>query len=757
MIWKHLLQCGTLFASLLLTALPGRACGWDGEWENAFYRFMAPEMNGQDLFRPFQFTWDRLYSYDMLDPSYSQAANLSEWRDYLGTEFSEADIQSAVYKLSADDLVAIQEKAAGTRTVLPGDLSKNALVRAWSKGQFPTTLEYLRFAKTCEPFCLPGGGWGDAPADARGSEELVREGIEKIQALKFDFFRMRYTYQVVRLLQYSDQEREAIARFEEFGAPLDHLDNTLYWWTESHYAGALRDVEREAEAAYRFARVFDHCPSRRVQAYYSWRITSEEQWTAAMALCRNGREKATLHFLRGLSPDAISSEEIRHIQRLDPGSDMADVLLLREINKLESEVLSHEFSSQRPLFEGRDLYEKPEVPEHIEELQELVRETVLGKVEMHDPDLWLLSAVYLTYLSGDPHEAHRDLTTARPHLSPGGALRGSLLDLVFRIARTDMVDASVENTLLKDLTNLGPKIPDPQRNQLRALMDEALAWHYEIQGHPGKALLARRRAYAIETEADLFLVNDLLDFQGKARKTRYERQLVDRLEQAISHEGLVELKGTRLLAKNLLPEAIKVFEALPESYRAQSRTFTLRADPFRGKLRDVIHCQIDCGDGKYNKLTYAKELLWQQEKALKNEAEAAQCYYRLGNAYYNTTYFGPAWKALDYARSGGSWFYLGRFESWYQFDPETFEEVVDMTLAEKYYLKAAEAAPDPEFAARAVFMAAKCELNRFYLAESNDKNDFSEHFTTLTQRYRNTAIYDQLIKECFYFRQFASR
>ena len=250
----------------------------------------------------------------------------------------------------------------------------------------------------------------------------------------------------------------------------------------------------------------------------------------------------------------------------------------------------------------------------------------------------------------------------------------------------------------------------------------------------------------------------MLKFEGKQKKTLYERQLMERLRTSMSHEDLVELKGTRLMAKNLLPEAIKVYKSLPESYRERASYFSLDADPFKGHIKDIVNCwQERCGGGEYTKLTLAETLLSLQKKAVSDPENAGKYYHLLGNAYYNMTYFGPAWMALDYSRSGGSWWYLGRYESWYQFDPETFDEVVDMTLAEQYYEKSVAASKDSELAALSTFMAAKCEQNRLDLSGSQNAPDYESNFRNLVHNYRNTEVYDELIRECFYFRSFASR
>ncbi|HHG85390.1 MAG TPA: hypothetical protein ENJ82_11645, partial [Bacteroidetes bacterium] len=720
MSWKHWPLFLILFTASLFPNSLSKACGWDGEWENEFYRFFDPSYMDMELYEPFQFTWDRLYSYNLFEEKFETAPNIAEWVVYFGKGYSNEDIRQVVYKFSVE---AVQGLAEGKMNALSPGQRTNRLAQQLQQGKFPDALAYLLYAKRCEPYCLSGNDWGDAPANAKGSASLVSSGKSAYRATANAFLQQRYAYQIVRLLRYSDQYAEAVTAYEKFALPLDTEKTTIYWWTRAHYAGALRHLKREAQAAYNFAKVFDHCPTRRIQAYYSFRIRSDKVWNETMQLSQNNREKATLHFLRGITPNALAIDEIRQIQSLDPGSDQADVLLLREINKLENLLLGYPFQRETPLHVGTSPQGNEEASFQLKELSQLVNETLRSN-KMHDKSLWQLSAVYLTFLSGNQETAYSDLKALRPKLAKEGTFRGNMLDLVFRIAMTQKINSSVENKLLLSLTNLSRNLPQNKAQELRNFMDEALAWLYKAQGQTGKAILARNQQHRLTETANIATINDLLKFEDKAAKTLYEKQLLGRLHGSLDRNGLLELKGTRLLAKNLLPEAIRIFEALPESYY-DSEGFRLDVDPFKGHIRDIVNCnEHGCLEYKYNKLTFAKALLILQKKAVQEPEKAAEYYHLLGNAFYNISYFGPAWRAIDYSRSGSSWFYLGRKESWYTFDAETFEENVIMDLPWAFYKKAIEASKNPELAALSCFMAAKCELNEYYQTADANSNDY---------------------------------
>jgi hypothetical protein len=61
--------------------------------------------------------------------------------------------------------------------------------------------------------------------------------------------------------------------------------------------------------------------------------------------------------------------------------------------------------------------------------------------------------------------------------------------------------------------------------------------------------------------------------------------------------------------------------------------------------------------------------------------------------------------------------------------------------------------------AKATFMAAKSEQNRRYNVNRSDSNEVrpSAYFTTLKDSYSDTQYYQEIVKECGYFRSYALR
>jgi hypothetical protein len=747
MNWKFGFLTLLMVGTLLMPNSNTLACAWSEDWEYDFYRFYEPEFSELNEYKPFNFTFDRLYDYELLTDSTSESANLDAWQRYLGSAIPRKDISAMVYGISLDELTAIQANPNGKPAL---EYSKNALVAEWRANRRMEVLQYLILAHQAQPYCVDIDPWGDE----KGPEEGTEVGIISIaksasKAASAPFLKLRYAYQAVRLDQYAGRPEMAIETYNQLAVPYLSADPLIGQWTMCHYAGCLRALEMEAEAAYTFSRVFDLCPSRRVHAWYGWRIWTDEIWESVQAKCKNNHEMATVYFLRGYSSVADPLDDMRQMQDLDPGTKMIEVLLLREVNKLENDLLGFPFASES------NLSKRLGSNAAARELQQFVAE-VLSSGKMHDRNVWQLAHTYLYFLNGDIQKASSELAEKQPTLSGEGQLKARLMDLVFRIASTKMVDRSVENTILKDYTNLSSKLGEIKSEQLRRFRDEAFAWLYEAQGEDEKALLARGRGWRLyDAPINIDLVNKMIAFEAKEDKTLYEKELLNRLGEGSHQDLLLEIKGTGLLARNSFPEAIQVFKQISETYRRDKESFQLLADPFQTATRDVVHCER-CGAGKYNKLSFAEKMVDLQKQAIADPAKAPESYLFIGNGYYNTSYFGPAWNAMDFYRSGGNWYSIGEKSEWYTFDLATFEEVVDMGPAKEYYAKALNGSKEKEMSALAAFMVAKCELNESYQQGAEATFNAGLGFKLLKDTYRKTEVCRDLIKECKYLRDYVS-
>jgi len=83
------------------------------------------------------------------------------------------------------------------------------------------------------------------------------------------------------------------------------------------------------------------------------------------------------------------------------------------------------------------------------------------------------------------------------------------------------------------------------------------------------------------------------------------------------------------------------------------------------------------------------------------------------------------------------------------------EPALNMDLAEKYYLQALNLYSNRELKAKAAFMAAKTEQNRFYNTAKDPKAEPPRrYFKLLKDSFSDTQYYQEIIRECGNFRSY---
>jgi hypothetical protein len=738
----------TFSASLSLFQTPVKACSWDETYGQTAYSFFPPQLQNFEALEAFHFSFDRLYNYDLLEPIASQTPNIEAWTRFFGPNTNPKELEGLIYKSEEEDLRGTLAYLDGKRGTPVPKFKDYALMSSLKAGNAREAIAYLLFAKQTEPYVSGYNEWDEEkPRGAAQAEKRASEALRAMRAAKDNDIKLRYAYQAVRLYHYYGMEAEAIKTFETNVRPADQR-SVIWWWSLSDYAGALRNSGREAEAAYQFSRVWDHCPSRRIQAWYGWRILSDEVWSQTVALCKDNHEKAVQHFLRAYSPDAVAAADIAAVQRLDPNSKLVELLVIREINKLESLLLGWPGNLRQPAYEGFKDSDDFDYREQLGSLMTLIETSLRSTAG--DKDFWVLADAYMSFLMADFSAATAKLRAAQSTLGTQASLRARLLALAVRIASNRAIDAAAETALYGDVTVLRKELQEENADHLASFLDDAMGWLYEKQGQPAKAILARSRFYQLYDKSTTQEVEAMLAFATRPKTTGYENLLASRMGEAPIN-NLQELRATRMMAAGQYKEAVQVLEQLPASYCEGSGTFTLKANPFRGQLHDIVHCDENgCEDRTYTKLSFAKRILELEQKIAQDPAHAARHHMELGHAFYNTTYFGPGWQALDYYRSAAGWYYFGEDSDWMTFDPNNFDEVIAMAPAEKHYQKAMELAPDKEFAAEACFFAAKCEQNRGYM-DGKDMSRFKDNFELLHTKYRYTAFHDRVASECKYF------
>ena len=691
--------------------------------------------------------------------------NIYEWMVRTCEAATPEDIHRVVYKSSLENLELLRTSILSKNMPLPYELTGNSFARYLKRHHCIQTADYLVFAKRCEPHVLPSGAWEEKKRNVPAMEALIEEGIELFVAASSHNIRLRYAYQIVRLAHYAKLYERTIELYDylmpKLDVPLiDGNKSIIYFWTLGHKAGALRSLGENVQASYLYSHIFRFCPSRRLSAYQSFYLKDDEEWKQCLLLCQTDEERATLYAIRGSASDSRALEEMQKIYELDPKNENLEVLLVKEVQELERDLLGLEFNNNRR--HNQRYHNRPRTfaGTYVINLEHFVRKVrEEGLVER--PELWYLAEGYLELLAGDHYAAGKTFFAVEG-LIKNPALKEQLqvFKVVQQIYSLDTLNDSIEQ--------LGYLI---RRNKLFAKFDDLpdflrdrFTKLYNDNGHPGKAFRSQYTYADLRMNPQEEVIKDLLAVAQKPSPNNLEMLLIKDEKGNTMTNALWDLWGTYYFQNYELEAALKLYQNIPTASWDDFGTF----HPFRISINDCIHCpqEKDTLD-QYNRGELLETLIDLEYKAKAEIENNAIYYYRIGVALYNCSYFGHSWKAMDYFRSGSTWDRLrsGDVQP-YRRAPYGNKEVLNVGRAMYYLEKARLQAKNPELAARATFMAAKCERLLWYMNEAYKPppccneipplpGEFATNYRRLKADYSNTKFYQEVLKECQYFRAYA--
>jgi len=188
------------------------------------------------------------------------------------------------------------------------------------------------------------------------------------------------------------------------------------------------------------------------------------------------------------------------------------------------------------------------------------------------------------------------------------------------------------------------------------------------------------------------------------------------------------------------------------------------ANPFNMRLNDCHDCDFEIQPRPTLTAMDVLKTMQKMKSALRGGKNKYNNAYLLANAFYNISFYGNS-RVFFQSPITGSDPYTP-FDIAVAFRPM----LLSNKIAERYYLMARDAAVNKEQKARCTFMAAKCEKNESYNLVYNaagkdgdqwntDVNDqyFGKYFAALATGYKDTRFYQEILKECGFFRNYVRR
>ncbi|AWO00688.1 hypothetical protein DLD77_02745 [Chitinophaga alhagiae] len=741
------------------------SCGPEPDPYDYYIGFYNPSLPARDGFEPFYYTGlAEYYGSEVAE----EDINLRDWHAFFSGRATAKDIREFVYTYAHPQMTALYNHIEkGSPLEAPDSVRKNTLTQYFISSKDRETLGYLMYAKQCEAHTGGKDSWEAPVRDSATMLRLSRNGMQLYKACKDERIRERYAFQATRLAHYGRNYAQALQYYDSLAAPI-RSTSLMHYKTLALKAGALMRTGARAQSAYIFSRVFELAPSQRQMAFLNvrWAGATEQQ---VLDLCKNNEEKATVAAMFAFRYYEPYPEGIRKIYGLHPQSPMLNVLLEREITKLEDGYLHNRLTLERY---GSAGYHYADVPgSEVLELQRLADSLVAGG-RVKEPALWQVSSAYLSYMLKDYAAARQKLMAAK-----AGAGRPALQDqweivrLLVTVSEQPRIGRDFEAELLESFKWLDSRLdtatrkdyylsPDNQsinRNfytvMYRNLLDYVVATRYQQQGDINRmALVLSKRDKVLPYSFNFNYVSatdfvkdsmqagqleNLYSLLQQKKKTPFEQYLCR--EFGMTENQVGEAIAINYVRQHDFANAVNWFKKSGSSLSA-GMAFTEQLEDFG----------LDTTEAGISQLEYAATML-DLEKKMKKGKAAAEDYYKYATGLFSISYYGHSYHFSATYRPSTRWYQPG-----YDGHPG-LKQYFGCYRAEEYYKKAADVAQNPEFKARSLYMAARCaqkhlyDPNRDWYDLASEKNP---HFRQLINDCGHTAFYKETFDRCSYLRDF---
>lgn len=734
-----------------------------------FYQYDAyPQLYGntaydKSAYIPFNFVEGDQYYYDFYDDmnneGRSQAillkrAMISEWQNYTGSHISEKDIENFLYSSDFKTKADLQTLS-----------STNGFAQFLIQSKNKAALDYWLYAKKCEANALDNyDDWEINKTPPQFSNQTLKEeGLKLLKNEKNDFLRMKYVFQVLRMSFY-DKEYDEVLRLYDDLLPASRADKSIaYARSVGFKAGAYYHKGDRPQAGYYYSKMFDINDAHKYEAMlsYEWsRFTPDDDiddnWSrgtdnieSILDHCKNNHEKAVVKVMQGLRayPD-LALDDIREAYDYDPYVEGIDVLINREINKIERDYFMFLIYDQNTLDEDITWYrdnrsylylEKDDrgsmlltYPDYIKELNDFIYQLISDN-KNGSQSLWHLTRAYISSMMNQPEIMNIELMNARnAGLKPAEESLYNVVSILHNLYKTDKITATTEAELLPLLQKLDYSAKSVMKAsyQFRDIMINLVGGKYLNQGDTTKAIYAMAHAVSYDDDRGTFKssqsfldrhgavlnrmsiseLNKVQDFRSRSNKSDFEKWLVEKTY--YTSEVLTELEGTKYLRMYDFKNAAKIFEKL-------NKTHELESSPFMPYIADIIYPNPVKSSVKHTKLSFSKRMAELADIIDKNPNDAGALY-GYAVALYNISYYGPNADLTYYFRSPSDKY--GYFKNpGDKLLSKEMQEHYRVYIAEDYFNRSAKATDDPELKAKALWGAAKCWNKRSTLNSESDR------------------------------------
>ncbi|RKR81835.1 hypothetical protein BDD43_1993 [Mucilaginibacter gracilis] len=773
------------------------ACGPEPDPYDYGVSFFHNNISGGKAYRAFYFTSSQSL-YDVDEPVNEQDVNAWEWASYLKGRVKASDVKKVMYQLNHPADSVLLQGYLNLNRGLPDSLKRNTFLPALRKNK--AALLYYRFVKIIEPAVSYKDPWRSEPADTAYLLKNATYALKEASSVKDQFLKTRYYYQAQRLFHYTGQNKRAIDIYEKQIANA----RTSYYikgLTLGLRAGEEWRTGDPAKSAYQFSKLFTGFPERRIQAYQNY-VANKVPESEVIAFARSNDEKAVVYAMNGFYTPRFSTKYLKKVYQTAPRSPFVEILLAREVNKLEAGYLTPKLTDHLP-YDNLDgdyygwndsLKKAKNMGKYISELGSFC--TMIAKEKKcRNPQLGMITKAYLEWMTG---KNAAGFTAINEVDDAGLAIKmhdqKQLVKLLLITQKIKRLDSAAEQELAPSLSWLDQKVKQESitnGERIKAFQDyggerrlqrftwsardvyqKLLAPMYLSRHDTTKAALSMLKGMPKLHEDTLacyhqnywndyttinFWQNYLHSsnfrqlisykkYKKKGENTPYAKILTSGLKRT-SFDCLYNLLGTAYLREHNYQQAVSVLSQIkkyspkdfPLEYYNGPR---LKSNPFVVQLNDYPKNYHQGKRGGYSKYRFAKTMYNLQMAVKRNPQKAARYTFAMATGLYNTSRYGNAWFMIAYAYSD-SWIEKNRREPLY------YDQDLNKTIdAEKLFLKARQLSNDPEFKGQCTFMAAKCKQNRYKGADDEFVHHkyFQGHADPYQDEIRRNPYFTELRK-----------
>lgn len=709
--------------------------------------------------------------------------NCIEWQKYLGEKIRTQDIITILESTAPDDFLQAY------RTKNWSIFKNNSFIAALLNKT--DALKYMALAKKVEfenerkedPW-ITDGYWQEYISDSTAKLHIIEEAEVLLKNTKDTFLQQRYACQLIRLYDIGQSNENII----------------------DIYQNCLKNQRTVVELLILPKVINSYCSYRKGKVTaeeLSFRMFEEKNGRKMLAFehldnntqTKNQHQKAILQAVKTFRNPAPALAQLETLVQIEPNSQYLPLLLVREIQKLESWIFSPEILGMIPIHIGEKEISYYDMPyekainyaqknlekdrKYLHHFRQFV-ETLPDKTTPSNL-LYLLTA-YTCIMDNDFAAAQKHLQQTSDNIPAIQLEQKRMMQIIVITHLEPLRSLSTRQKLAQLLQTLPlPSSPNHaieygieasdcgEKYDNRSELYRYLSRHFQKQGDLLVAGLVEQKitnnrlthfeqsSYYQKigfwdnygTMAD---VDTLLMFKHKKNKTPFEQWLTPK--KWASDNALYDLKGTMAFRQDDFKTAYETFKKIPQNFWNTTYDFaqclntpSLTYNPQFDTL--TVHKQYTV-----DKIAWVKEAydIQEQLKTAQGTQRAKLCL-QMGNVIYNTSINKRCWMMTSYG-----WHYFEPSlnilnECCYQ--PKTKINYQTIDKSQKYYSEALKnAGKDQEIAAQACLMLHLCKNKNLYDDQIDYYGDDEKpklnktYLNILRKKYANTQTFAYLQSTC---------